>query len=77
MLALAVAIQFVASWFYDQDVSNDVWAFLNWFMAIGVIAAVAFSYERWRGTDASDAGVSLVALGGRRHVVHSGQRRGR
>ena len=56
VLALAVAIQFVASWFYDQDVSNDVWAILNYFMAIGVIAAVAFSYERWRGTDASDAG---------------------
>ena len=53
VLALAVAIQFVASWFYDQDVSNDVWAILNYFMAIGVIAAVAFSYERWRGTDAS------------------------
>ena len=52
LLAAVVAVQVAASSFYDEQASNTVWAFLNWFMAIGVLSAVAVSGVRWRGSAA-------------------------
>ena len=52
LLAAVVAVQVVASSFYDEQASKTVWAFLNWFMAIGVLSAVAVSGVRWRGSAA-------------------------
>ena len=52
LLAVVVALQVAASSFYDEQASNTVWAFLNWFMAIGVLSAVAVSGVRWRGSAA-------------------------
>lgn len=65
LLALAVGIQSVISSTYDQ--SGDVWGVLNYLMAIGVIAALFFSFVRWRDADSADwkesmtAGVMLMA----------------
>ena len=52
LLAAAVAVQLLASYFYDEQASNAVWAFLNWFMAIGVVSAAAVGAVRWRNSGA-------------------------
>ena len=65
-MALVVVVQFAASYFYDEQASNAVWAFLNWFMAVSVVSAVAVSSLRWRGAAASGAAArktSAVLLG--------------
>ncbi len=54
ILGLAVAVQFLASEIYDGDAVGQVWDILNYFMAIGAIAALVFSYLRVRDADASD-----------------------
>ena len=54
ILGLAVAVQFLASEIYDGDAVGQVWEILNYFMAIGVIAALVFSYLRSREADRSD-----------------------
>ena len=54
ILGLAVAVQFLASEIYDDDAVGQVWDILNYFMAIGVIAALMFSYLRSREADRSD-----------------------
>lgn len=54
ILGLAVAVQFLTSEIYDDDAANQVWNILNYFMAIGVIAALIFSYLRARDADGSD-----------------------
>ena len=54
ILGLAVAVQFLASEIYDDDAVVQVWDILNYFMAIGVIAALVFSYLRSREADRSD-----------------------
>lgn len=54
ILGLAVAVQFLASEIYDDDAVGQVWDILNYFMAIGVIAALVFSYLRSREADRSD-----------------------
>ncbi len=54
ILGLAVAVQFLASEIYDGDAVAQVWDILNYFMAIGVIAALVFSYLRSREADRSD-----------------------
>ena len=54
VLGLAVAVQFLASEIYDGDAVGQVWGILNYFMAIGVIAALVFSYLRSREADRSD-----------------------
>ena len=54
VLGLAVAAQFLASEIYDGDAVGQVWDILNYFMAIGVIAALVFSYLRSREADRSD-----------------------
>ena len=54
VLGLAVAAQFLASEIYDGDTVGQVWDFLNYFMAIGVIAALVFSYLRSREADRTD-----------------------
>ncbi|MXX93986.1 MAG: hypothetical protein F4Y63_11205 [Chloroflexi bacterium] len=54
ILGLAVAVQFLASEIYDGDAVGQVWDILNYFMAIGVIAALVFSYLRSREADRSD-----------------------
>ena len=54
LLGLAVAVQFLASEIYDDDAVVDVWTILNYFMAVGVVAALVFSYLRSRETDGSD-----------------------
>ena len=54
ILGLAVAAQFLASEIYDDDAVVQVWDILNYFMAIGVIAALVFSYLRSRDADRSD-----------------------
>ncbi len=51
ILGLAVAVQFLASEIYDGDAVVQVWDILNYFMAIGVIAALVFSYLRSREAD--------------------------
>ena len=54
ILGLAVAVQFLASEIYDGDAVGQVWDILNYFMAIGVIAALVSSYLRSREADRSD-----------------------
>ena len=54
LLGLAVAVQFLASEIYDDDAVVDVWTILNYFMAVGVVAALVFSYLRTRDADGSD-----------------------
>ncbi len=54
VVGLAVAVQFLASEIYDDDAVVQVWDILNYFMAIGAIAALVFSYLRSRETDKSD-----------------------
>ena len=54
ILGLAVAAQFLASEIYDGDAVGQVWDILNYFMAIGAIAALVFSYLRVREADGSD-----------------------
>lgn len=61
LLAAIVAVQLVASYFYDEQASNAVWAFLNWFMAIGVASAVAVSGMRWRGSAALGVSVRRIS----------------
>ena len=52
-LAAAFGIQFVASPLYD---SVTVWLVLDWFVAVGVITGVVFSYIRWISTRHFDHG---------------------
>ena len=54
VLGIAVGAQFLASEIYSDDAVGDVWAILNYAMAIGVIAALVFSYLRARDADRSD-----------------------
>ena len=54
VLGLAVALQFLASDMYSGDASGDVWDILNYFMAVGAVAALVFSYLRVRDADNSD-----------------------
>ncbi|MYA59525.1 MAG: hypothetical protein F4X40_03050 [Chloroflexi bacterium] len=54
ILGLAVAVQFLASEIYAGDAVGQVWDILNYFMAIGAIAALVFSYLRVRDADGSD-----------------------
>ena len=54
ILALAVAVQFLASEIYDDDAVGQVWDILNYFMVVGVVAALVFSYLRSREADRSD-----------------------
>ena len=54
ILGLAVAVQFLASEIYDDDAVIQVWDVLNYLMAIGVVAALVFSYLRSREADRSD-----------------------
>lgn len=54
ILGAVVGLQFLASEIYSDDASGDVWTVLNYFMAVGVIAALVFSYLRARDADGSD-----------------------
>ena len=54
ILGLAVAVQFLASEIYDDDAVGQVWDILNYFMAVGVVAALVFSYLRAKDADGSD-----------------------
>lgn len=54
ILGLVVAAQFLASEIYDGDAVGQVWDILNYFMAIGAIAALVFSYLRVRDADGSE-----------------------
>ncbi len=54
ILALLVAVQFLAAPIYETN-ADDIWEILYWLMAIGVIAAVVFSFVRAREGDESDA----------------------
>lgn len=53
VLAVAVGIHLLVGPLYE---STQVWKALDWFIATGVIAAVAFAYIRWTGTMSSDHG---------------------
>ena len=52
-MAAAVATQALTSESYDAELSNTVWLVLNWLMAVAVITALVFSYQRWRSADAA------------------------
>ena len=54
ILGLVVAAQFVLNEVYSDDAAGDVWETLNYFMAVGAVAALIFSYLRARSTDKSD-----------------------
>ena len=54
ILGLVIAVQFLASEIYDDDAVVQVWDILNYFMVVGVIAALVFSYLRSREADRSD-----------------------
>ena len=54
ILGLVVAAQFVLNEVYSDDAAGDVWETLNYFMAVGAVAALIFSYLRARMTDKSD-----------------------
>lgn len=53
VLAVAVGIHLLVGPLYE---STQVWKVLDWFIAIGVIAAVASAYIRWTGTKSLDHG---------------------
>ena len=53
ILGLVVAAQFVLNEVYSDDAAGDVWETLNYFMAVGAIAALIFSYLRARDADKS------------------------
>ena len=67
VLGLAVGVQFLLSEVYADDAAGQVWEILNYLMAIGVIAALVFSYLRARDADGADvkewiaASVMLIA----------------
>ncbi len=54
VLGSLVAVQFLASEIYADDAVGSVWGVLNYLMAVGVIAALVFSYLRSREADRSD-----------------------
>ena len=54
ILGLVVAAQFVLNEVYSDDAAGDVWETLNYFMAVGAIAALIFSYLRARDADKLD-----------------------
>ena len=51
---LLVAVQFLGGEIRTDDVVGRDWETLNYFMAVGAIAALIFSYLRARSTDKSD-----------------------
>ncbi len=58
LITLAVAFNFIFSTFYADSVDvGQVWDILDWFMAFGVLAALALSYIRKRNmtSDSMDA----------------------
>ena len=61
ILGLAVAVQFLASEIYDGDAVAQVWDILNYFMAIGVVAALVFSYLRSRDSNKAKDPAEWVA----------------
>ncbi len=54
VLGSLVALQFLASEIYSDDAVGSVWEVLNYLMAIGVVAALVFSYLRSQQADRSD-----------------------
>ena len=54
ILGLVVAAQFVLNEVFSDDAAGDVWDTLNYFMAVGAIAVLVFSYLRARDADKSD-----------------------
>lgn len=54
VLGVAIALQFLASEMYDDDLVIEVWDVLDYFMAIGAIGALVFSYLRSRSVESSD-----------------------
>ena len=45
IIAAAVAFQFIFSSFYPENLDSDrIWNILDWFMALGSIAALAITY---------------------------------
>lgn len=60
-LALVVAIQFVASPLYGGDLNGTVWDAVSNLMAVGAVAALAFSILRFRESDDVGAKAMLIA----------------
>ena len=59
LLALVMTVQYIAFPMYDDPMSNkdladDVWNVIDYFSAVGAIAAVFFSYLRCREADKTD-----------------------
>ena len=54
ILAVLVAVQFLGGEIRADDVVARDWETLNYFMAVGAIAALIFSYLRARDADKSD-----------------------
>lgn len=54
LLALVMVVQYIVFPMYDEDLANDVWNVIDYFSAIGAIAAVVFSYLRCRDADKAD-----------------------
>ena len=54
IVAVLVAVQFLGGEIRADDVVGRDWETLNYFMAVGAIAALIFSYLRARSTDKSD-----------------------
>lgn len=54
ILGAAVAVQFLLSEVFPDDFVGDVWTILNYLMAVGVVAALFFSYLRARDANGSD-----------------------
>ncbi len=52
IISLVVAVHFIATPIYEDAVDiGQVWDVMNWFMALGVVAAVVVHYLRKRGMD--------------------------
>ena len=61
LMAVAVLFHFVLSPFYEDAVDPiSVWHVLNWFMAFGVIAALALTYLHKRGVGVDDSTNSFI-----------------
>ena len=60
LLGAAVAVNFMATPLYHPggDAPYTVWAILNWFMAVGMVIALAASYVEKRRVDA-DSGADV------------------
>ena len=62
LIAAAVLFHFVFTPFYEGSVdAGSIWTVLNWFMALGVVIALAVTYADKRATGTGGSGATAYA----------------